>query len=162
MKCVLTTILTNVFFVIIPETMEAVEEELAKGKRVHVPKLRESSPAVPPSKQEDAKAKNKKMKKTPLTSEEEDDEEDDDDDDNDGVVPQKIYEEAKKKSQHYHKLYKGYISNIWRQKKKLKEQERHINELEAENKTIRQLNIELQQQLLRKILPRLPKSNGDP
>lgn len=75
-------------------------------------------------------------------------EEEDDNEDDDGIVPQKMYEEVQRKYHRYRDLYKDLCFQHQQTKKKLEEQQRLCTEVEAENKIIRKLNIELQQQIL--------------
>ncbi|XP_067312117.1 BEN domain-containing protein 5-like [Pseudorasbora parva] len=166
------------------ESKEEIEEELAKGKRVRVRVLKETTPPQSRSEKEEAKTihtnqkktaevakrnnllallKERKMKRkqSPLCptpsktmrahtlsdslSEE------DDDNDGGGVVPEKLFEEARQKQQLYLKKLNNMFLQLQETKNKLEEQEKMRAEVEAENKELRSLNMQLQQQLLKKL-----------
>ncbi|XP_054603132.2 BEN domain-containing protein 5-like [Nothobranchius furzeri] len=89
-------------------------------------------------------------------------EDDTEDDDNDGgVVPQKLYEEAIKKQCFYQKKYSCMCLQQQEMEKRMQEQEKSLSTMESENKTLRELNIELQQHLM-KALKSTSSKSSDP
>ncbi|XP_051954349.1 BEN domain-containing protein 5-like isoform X1 [Xyrauchen texanus] len=179
------------------ESREEIEEELAKGKRVRVRLLKETTPPRSRSEAEDAKATHTNQKKaaeeakqnnlltllkerkirrkqSPLCptpskimrahtlSDSLSEEDDDDDDDGGGVVPEKLFEEAKKKQQLYIKKINNMSLQLQETKNKLEEQEKLRTEIEAENKELRSLNMQLQQQLLKALKSSSTAKCSDP
>ncbi|KAI2647182.1 BEN domain-containing protein 5 [Labeo rohita] len=173
---------------LLKESREEIEQELAKGKRVRVRLLKESTPPPSRSEKEEAKTihvikslplpdksekscrrgkkrnnllallKERKMKRkqsplcpTPIkrmkahTLSDSLSEEDDDG----GVVPEKLFEEAKQQQLLHQKKINNMSVQLQETKNKLEEQERIRAEVEAENKELRSLNMQLQQQLLK-------------
>ncbi|XP_038587914.1 BEN domain-containing protein 5-like [Micropterus salmoides] len=76
---------------------------------------------------------------------------DNDDDDDGGVVPQKIFEDAKQKQRLYLKKFNDVSLQLQETKNKLSDQEKITAAVEAENSTLRALNIQLQQHLLKSL-----------
>ncbi|XP_045929426.1 uncharacterized protein LOC123985693 isoform X2 [Micropterus dolomieu] len=103
------------------------------------------SPLCPPP--------SKKMREHILsdTFSEADDNDDDDDDDGGGVVPQKLFEDAKQKQRLYLKKFNDVSLQLQETKNKLSDQEKITAAVEAENSTLRALNIQLQQHLLKSL-----------
>ncbi|XP_051948578.1 uncharacterized protein LOC127619662 [Xyrauchen texanus] len=88
--------------------------------------------------------------------------EEDDDDDGGGVVPEKLFEEAKKKQQLYIKKINNMSLQLQETKNKLEEQEKLRTEIEAENKELCSLNMQLQQQLLKALKSSSTAKCSDP
>ncbi|XP_056270225.1 BEN domain-containing protein 5-like [Pseudoliparis swirei] len=78
-------------------------------------------------------------------------EEDGDDNDDGGVVPETLLKEAKQTQQLYQNKFKEMSLQLQDTRKQLEDQKKRRVAVEAENKTLRGLNIELQQQLLKKL-----------
>ncbi|XP_045929427.1 BEN domain-containing protein 5-like isoform X3 [Micropterus dolomieu] len=76
---------------------------------------------------------------------------DDNDDDDGGVVPQKLFEDAKQKQRLYLKKFNDVSLQLQETKNKLSDQEKITAAVEAENSTLRALNIQLQQHLLKSL-----------
>ncbi|KAL7403889.1 hypothetical protein ABVT39_006465 [Epinephelus coioides] len=164
---------------LLKESREEIEEELAKGKRVRVKKVRESSPSPPPSERDEAKAQKTNQKKaaeegkrgnllaiiqerkikrkqsplcpTPTKKIREHVLHDQfsDDEDDDGGVVPQKVFEEAKKK--YQKKFNEVSLQLQETQKKLEEQERIRAAVGAENDTLRALNIKLQQQLLKRL-----------
>ncbi|XP_067309304.1 BEN domain-containing protein 5-like [Pseudorasbora parva] len=88
--------------------------------------------------------------------------EEDDDNDGGGVVPEKLFEEARQKQQLYLKKLNNMFLQLQETKNKLEEQEKMRAEVEAENKELRSLNMQLQQQLLKKLKSSSTANCSDP
>ncbi|XP_056308729.1 putative uncharacterized protein DDB_G0270496 [Danio aesculapii] len=80
-----------------------------------------------------------------------DGDDDDDDDDDGGVVPEKLFQEARQKQLLYKKQVNKMSLQLQETKQKLEEHMKRSAEVEAENKQLRSLNMQLQQQLLKSL-----------
>ncbi|XP_073717018.1 uncharacterized protein [Misgurnus anguillicaudatus] len=84
------------------------------------------------------------------------------DDDDTGVVPEKLLKEARQKQLLYQKKINNITLQLQETKNKLEEEEKIRTEVEAENKELRSLNMQLQQQLLKTLKSSSAAKCSDP